>query len=687
MARRLARWLWRIAITLAIGIGALVIGFVILVTIGIRVDLSFLRPQVEDAARRALGREVTFEGALTLVPTWSPTLEVGRFQVSSPSDWPTRDFAHFGLTRLRVGLLPLLQRDVVIRELRAESVKLRFERRKDGAVNWDLAGDRSGGGVPHREGAERPGRSGGAIRSLSVKEIALRGIEITYRDAVEGRSFELAIDELDGNIATHDPLELSASGSFGHVPWQASLQGDAPADLLLEDDEPWPLRVSFEIAETAFELSTRIDVPLSEATRENAASGVPLLPAGSSLGEIAFSVEGERLDSLEPLLGVTLPPWGPHRLSGKLRVIAGQRAEAALEAQVKGSRLEGRAELDVSGARPRVLLELEAPEIQLADFDLGDWRPLPPSSDSPNRGESEAGHRAEAHEARRAALLSEAGLRSLDGRLSVRVGRVLTRRDELGAGEVEARLENGRLVLDPIRVEGQGGAAQLSFAFHPSGSEQTSELRVDVDRFDYGVLARRLQPEAQLEGFFALDLEARSRGPLGAPPLAHADGHLDVAVFPTDLAAGAIDLWTVNLLMALLPIVDPLEDSRIQCAVGFFDLEGGVMRERELLLDTTNMSVSGRATIDFRARTIDALLRPKAKKPRFLSLATPVRVKGSFEDFGVGVTARSLLETTVRVVTSPVHVPLRRILGRLTPATNVDDCLEALRQAKRSGRE
>ena len=686
MGRRLARWIGRIAIAIALAIGAVVAGLVIVVTIGIQIDLSFLRPQLEDAARHALGRDVTLEGPLTLVPTWSPTLEVAGVHVANPCGWSSREFAHFGLARLRVALLPLLRRELVVRELRAENAQVRFERREDATVNWDLTGDATGDPAA-REGTQRPERSRSAIRSLAIEEIALREIEIVYRDEVEREFFELAIDALDGRVATHDPLELSASGNFGREPWRASLEGAAPADLLREGDEPWPLRGSLEIAETRFELSTRIDVPLSGAILESAGNGFPLLPAGSSLGEIAFSVRGDRLDSLDPLLGVMLPPWGPHHLSGTLRFLAGRRLSAELEAQVNESRLDGRAELDWSGTRPRVQLEFEAPEIQLDDFELGDWRAFPAGSEPPSPTTAKTPNRARAQDATGTTILSEAGLRSIDGRISLRVGRVLSGPDELGAGELEARIENGQLSLRPVRIEGQGGAAEFTLMFEPRGSQQTSEIRLLVDRFDYGVLARRLQPGARLEGLFGVDLEARSRGPLGEPPLAHADGHLDFAVFPTDLAAGAIDLWTVNLLLALLPIVDPLEGSRIHCALGFFDLEGGVLRERELLLDTTHMSVGGRATIDFRSRTIEALLRTKAKKPKFLSLATPVRVKGSFDDFGVGVTARSLLETTVRVVTSPIHVPLRRILGRLTAATNVDSCLEALRQAKRAARE
>ena len=683
------RALGRLAIGIAIAVVAATAALAVAAAIGITVDLSRFRPEIERAASRALARTVRVEGTLELLASTSPTLEVGGLLVSSPDTAGGRDFVSFELARLGIRLWPLLRRDFVIHELRAERVRLDLVRDADGRVNWELGGraetDAETNTETETEATPGPARPR-LIRSLEVEEIALHAVEIRYEDTTDGTRHALDVDALGGTVATHEPLRLAASGRLGALPWQASLEGDAPAALLDDDEEPWPLRLALEIAETSFELSTRIDVPLTTSARAKAESGVPLLPPGSTLGEIAFSISGARLDRLDPLLGVALPAWGPHRMRGALRLVAGRRAESDLVAEVGASRLEGRATLDASATPPRVDVTFEAPEIQLDDFALGAWRPVvrdadqAPPPDTPPRAAEGAAPPAAAE-----ALLSPESLRRLDGSLALRVASVRAGTDALGAGEAVARLEGGRFELDPVHVEGPGGNVTLSLAYEPRELEQESTLRVLLERFDYGVLARRVQPDAALGGLFSLDLEARSRGPLGAPPLAHADGHLDVAIFPEDLPAGVIDLWTVNLLLALLPVVDPVAGSRIECGIGLFDLESGVLRERALLLDTTNMTVRGRATVDFRERTLEAHLRPRAKKPRLLSLATPVHVRGTFDDFGVGLTGRGLLETAARIVTSPVHVPVRRLLSRLKRPLDADACLEAMAEAKRGG--
>ena len=98
------------------------------------------------------------------------------------------------------------------------------------------------------------------------------------------------------------------------------------------------------------------------------------------------------------------------------------------------------------------------------------------------------------------------------------------------------------------------------------------------------------------------------------------------------------------------------------------------MEERVIFMDTTRMSVAGKASVDFNTRKIDIYAAPKGKKAEFFSLATPVKVQGSFEDFGLGVNLLSLTRSAISFVTSPVHVPVRRIFRKKVPADGKEAC-------------
>ena len=49
-------------------------------------------------------------------------------------------------------------------------------------------------------------------------------------------------------------------------------------------------------------------------------------------------------------------------------------------------------------------------------------------------------------------------------------------------------------------------------------------------------------------------------------------------------------------------------------------------------------------------------------------MATPIKVQGSFDDFGVGVGKVRAARSVVSFVTSPLHVPIRRVFKKEVPA-------------------
>ena len=78
--------------------------------------------------------------------------------------------------------------------------------------------------------------------------------------------------------------------------------------------------------------------------------------------------------------------------------------------------------------------------------------------------------------------------------------------------------------------------------------------------------------------------------------------------------------------------------------------------------------------MDFNTRKFDVYAAPIAKKAEFFSLATPIKVQGSFEDFGLGVNPLNLTGSVISFVTSPVHVPLRRVFKKKVPADGKQAC-------------
>ena len=74
-------------------------------------------------------------------------------------------------------------------------------------------------------------------------------------------------------------------------------------------------------------------------------------------------------------------------------------------------------------------------------------------------------------------------------------------------------------------------------------------------------------------------------------------------------------------------------------------------------------------------------MAPKAKKPEFFSLATPIEVKGTFTDYKVGVKPGGLIGTAIRFITSPVVVPIQRVFTERASEDGKAACTAAMHRS------
>ena len=250
----------------------------------------------------------------------------------------------------------------------------------------------------------------------------------------------------------------------------------------------------------------------------------------------------------------------------------------------------------------------------------------------------------------------------------------------MGSGRLVASLDKGRLTLDPVSIEIPEGSADGRFSFEMTEDTVTTRTRVQVDHLDYGVLARRIDTGADAAGWLSLDLDLRSHSDTLEDMMASASGQFDFAVWPTSMQADIFDLWAANLLLAILPSLDSESGSRVNCVVGVFDVTDGVMRQKRLLIDTTNVQVAGEGEVDVQNGEVDFMLIPKAKKPQMFVLGTPIRVSGDYRDLESSTDAGQWARTAARFVTS-IFAPIKRLFTTPIPTDGEAACLAAMERS------
>ncbi len=505
----------------------------------------------------------------------------------------------------------------------------------------------------------------GQMAAQSELELHFQGGHLAWERGGAGGKLEVAIDSGDLESAPGAPVHLDLNGSLDKVAVAIGVQTARAAELL---NPALPIPVNFHVstAGAVLNLAGEIARPVSER-------------------DLSFSldIQGERLNALDALVHTALPPWGPWSVSGKFHISNGGYEMSSMLMQVGSSWLNGHGTIDMTAVPPRIELALTAPTIQLDDFRFNNWSP-----EASKAGEGGAAPESADDLRSRAAqgsdhvqqILSPQALRRQNASLDVRVEHVISGKDVLGEGELQATIDGGRVVLGPLAVHTPGGSATVRLGYKPGDTSVGARLRIDIENFDYGILARHLDPDTEMSGIFSLDVDLHAHAGRISELLRHGQGHIDFAVWPENLKSGLLDVWAVNVLMALLPAVDSAHTSKVNCAIGRFILNDGQLSEKTILIDTSRMRVTGKGKVDFSVEDVRVNLQPHAKTPQFLSFAVPIQLSGKFNDFHVGVDATDVLETVAQLATSVIWVPIESLFGKKTPADGRDVCGKEFRK-------
>jgi len=406
-------------------------------------------------------------------------------------------------------------------------------------------------------------------------------------------------------------------------------------------------------------------------------------------------VEGDRLDRLNGLLKIDLPPLKSYKALAKMEMSEKAVNLSELEVRVNRSQLTGKMTLNRAKSRPTATVDLKAPLVQLNDFMVGKASAKGDESRRTNEktdtgmlaeetSEKAAKDKGETEKAKAAvskegegereapSLFSPEVLGRADVMMNVEVQEVLSGDDKLGSGSLKATLKEGRISLDPIKLNLPGGSLSLAMSLKPGHESSDASVKVLAENFDFGVLVRRADPKSDMGGTLNLNVELASTAKAPEEILANSSGHLNFSGKLENLQAGIMDLWAVNIIAAI--VTKDKKGSEINCIVGRWGMKDGLLSPEVFLIDTEKLRICATGKVDFKKRFVDLKAAPTPKKPEFFSLATPLEVKGKFSDFEVGIASGGLVGTIASFITSPLHVPIRRLAGEGLPEDGNDVC-------------
>ena len=196
---------------------------------------------------------------------------------------------------------------------------------------------------------------------------------------------------------------------------------------------------------------------------------------------------------------------------------------------------------------------------------------------------------------------------------------------------------DGAVTLHPIIFTIGTGRVQGDIALTPV-ADKNIKLRADI-HFDRVDVSRIMAATHAFHGAGAVGGRARidSTGNSVATFLGDGNGGLDLYMSGGDLSALLIDLSGLELGKAVLSALGVPSRTNVECMIGDFDLNQGLVTTRALLVDTGEALIGGTGDLNLKMQTINFQAQSRSKNFSVGNLPTPITITGTLKHPSLGI--------------------------------------------------
>lgn len=312
----------------------------------------------------------------------------------------------------------------------------------------------------------------------------------------------------------NSPVSLDFSGDLDGETIQMELSTNKLSAFFTELKKIH-MDITANIAKSTINLKGDIDLPISRQSFI-----------------IDVDIKGQKLDDWDGLLKSSIPPFGPYRLRGSFR--ANKKGFRIKNARLKigNSDLGGQIIINTSDKRTHWALDLVSQTFQINDFKTEDYSLFPGKGKKPG----EPGVKPES------VLTDQQGSKGRSGitatypntsaALNLEARQVLSGKDNLGGGKLHINLTGDSLSVDNFNLNMPGGSVEGALTLQRVEDGLTGILKLNMDKFDYGVLYRYIKPDSTYDGLISTRVNLNLAGYDAMHLLDHANGTIDFVIWP-----------------------------------------------------------------------------------------------------------------------------------------------------------
>ena len=601
------------------------------------------------------GRQVVIEGHLEVHPfSWSPWATIGGLRIGNPT-WiggGKTDMANLGRTTVQVKLWPLLGGHLELPLVDIEHPSIALYADRTGRNNWTFG---RGAG----QGAKLP-----LIQRFVLNQGRVRLEDVQRRLRFTG---QVTTTENAG-AASAQAFRLEGTGSLNAAPFAAHVTG-GPL-VRVQKDRPYPFDMDVHAGATHITAHGQVTRPFDLGHLETVAT-----------------VTGPDLADLYLLTGVVLPNSPAYSLSGQVVRDKTTYRVTGLNGRVGHSDLHGAATLE--RIKDRRFLKADIASRRLDMTDLGALFGGPQAGKAPAQEAAAAHAQASTGRILPDATLDVRRIRSMDADVRYRADSVkASARLPLRKVSLHLTLNQGLLRLDPVDFTMPHGAVSGRARIDARGAVPSSKVDFQVNNMRIEDVLPHVQGAPPLDG----PIEARAAlsgvGDTVHKAAAASSGRVTIAIPGGQMRRSLAELMGVNLVPGLFELLakDP-KQTTMRCAVMDFDVKGGVMTARQLVIDTDVVLAGGKGTIDLGSESLNLKIEGHSKKLRLVRIIAPFDVRGPLIRPSMKIeTGPVIAQAGAAVGLGAVLSPLAAILPFLAAGGAHDaDCAALLAEARSAG--
>ena len=445
-------------------------------------------------------------------------------------------------------------------------------------------------------------------------------------------------------------LVADAHGTYAGQPIEGHLIGGSIL-ALRSKTQPWPIDLRVANGRTKVHLHGTVADPLALAG-----------------ARLRLTLAGANLGSLSQLTDLALPDTPPYSLVGALDFATHKIRLRDIQGRIGSSDLEGRLAVALGGPRPVLDANVQSRSVNLGD--LGGFigaKPGPAAKVGPG-------------------LLSNTPInvprfRNADMHLRYRAGQIQGRSMPLDNVVATLDIVDGKVTVHPVTFGVGSGRIAITAKLDPTGRLLHTDAEVDFRSLD---VARLMRATHSFTGAGTLSGSARVAGTGNSPAAiaANGNGALLVGMAGGNLSAVLVDLSGLEFGNAVLSALGMPKTTDVECLVGNFALQQGILHTRALIIDTRQAIVGGTGSIDMRNGALDLTLRTAPKHFSIGSLPGPIHISGTLTSPRILPSAQTVARAGIAGALAAIFPPLAALPTIQFGTTDHHRCDALLEQAR-----